>query len=313
MSYSQQLKNELCQIEAHCPGCQRAMLYGFLLFSRGVSRDKVTFHTENKKTADLIAHILVAITGAIVTLLYPDFKRNSKRPYYTVSLEDSGDINRVMREFFPLFPADREYISPEYFQQECCEWAFLRGAYLICGSMLNPEREYHLEFNLMNQSLCSDLIAFLEQYDLTLHESRRKKDYIAYLKESTSIEDLLVHLGAMKSSFSLMNLKIEKELRNNVNRVINCETANIGKTVNAALFQLEAINLLEQRIGLHSLPPALQEAANLRKAYPEYSLRELSEISNGAISRSGLNHRLKKLCELAENLISESSKEVKKD
>lgn len=317
MSYSQEIKKEMCDGKLPCKHCAKALLYGIILFSRGISGqagdNPAILTTENRNAASLFAHTIVDLTGAIVTVKDPDRAQfgndtgnanggNGKRLSYAVILEDEADAHILLRLFFPDGKIDRSKISPAFVRKECCAISFLRGAYLACGTMVNPEKEYHLEFGTSSEPLCDDLLELLDEYDLRFHKSFRGKSFLAYTKESNQIEDFLARLGAVKSSMELMNLKIEKELRNKVNRVTNCETANIDKTVTASLEQIRKIERIREKQGFLELPPPLREAAELRLNNPDASLRELSDLTGGKISRSGFNHRLQKLMELAEKL-----------
>lgn len=305
MSFSQEVKNELCAISVekfHCENCAKAFLYGMLLLGRGVNRDTFMLNTESKPTADLFARQILELTGAIVTILHPDLRERTKRPLFSVLVEDQNDIRRIYSAFFLPDNPDKFWIDEKFFGEDCCRLSFLRGAYLVSGAMTDPMKDYHLEFSVASRDLCSELAYFLEEMGLEFRQSTRGKMSILYVKESEQIEDTLLRLGAMKSSFQLMNLKIEKDLRNQVNRVTNCETANIGKTVNAAMEQIQKISLLKDSSVFETLPPQLKEVAELRLQNPESSLRELSELTEVKISRSGLNHRLKKLCEMADVL-----------
>ena len=302
LSFSGQVKNEICGAKLSCKNCGQALLYGMLLFCRGVSVNEVLFNTESKASANLFTQLLVDETGSIVTVSEPDLRNRTNRPIYSVTIDDQSDREKLLSQFFPYWPKDREYIHPVFFQKECCKKAFLRGAYLSCGTMINPNREYHLEFLIYHESLCREFQAFLQEFELDFHRIKRSKGYSLYIKESEQIEDTLAHLGAVKASMELMNLKIEKELRNQANRVTNCETANIEKAVSAAMQQIQKISKLQKSILFQTLPPPLMEAAELRLAHPEMSLRELCELDGGKLSRSGLNHRLQKLCKLADKL-----------
>lgn len=295
MSYSQDLKNELCRKPPHCKSCPEALFYGMLLFSRSPGWDQALFVSENRCSAALFAQTAAELTGAIVTLRDPE--RISHRPAYMVWLEDDESREALLNRFFP--DGDRDSIRPERLRKECCAMAFLRGAYLACGTMSDPQGEYHLEFGVPSEALGGDLMELLELYDLDFRPSIRGKSPIVYAKESNQIEDFLARIGASKAAMELMNLKIEKGLRNQVNRVTNCETANIDKTINASLEQIRRIRQLQESGELERLSAPLREAALLRLEHPDASLRELSELTGGAVSRSGLNHRLRRVMELA--------------
>lgn len=306
--FSQQVKTELCAAKFGCRDCEEALLYGMLLFTRGIAPDAILFNTENRAAAHLFTRACVDLFQAIVTVTEPDFRQRTSRPIYSVSVADPDAAAGIVRHFFPDGdPAAERGIDTELFQSECCLLSFLRGAYLACGTMISPEKEYHLEFSVFDANLCEELSHLLEECELHFRQTTRSKNssgrtHVLYVKESEQIEDTLARLGAVRASMELMNLKIEKELRNQANRVTNCETANIGKTVNAAMGQIRKIERVRSEIGFDQLPTALRETAELRLSHPELSLRELCELSDPPLSRSGLNHRLQRLCEMADQL-----------
>lgn len=300
-SFSQRVKNELCTAKLPCKGCEQALLYGMLLFSRSMPEHGVSFNTENRASAELFTRAVIDLTGSIVTVTEPDLRNRTTRPIYSVTLEDDRDAAKIASLFF-LTERENRWIHPELFRKGCCEIAFLRGAYLACGTMINPEKEYHLEFDVGEESLCLELQELLERYGLEFRHTLRVRRHVLYIKESEQLEDTLARLGAVRASMELMNLKMEKELRNQVNRVTNCETANIGKTVSASMEQIRKIRRIQEKMGFDALPPPLKDAAILRIENPELSLRELCELGGDQLTRSGLNHRLQKLCEIADKL-----------
>ena len=211
MSYSQDLKNELCRRTLHCGSCPEALLYGMLLFSRAAR--EALFVSENRRAAALFAQTAAELTGAIVTVRDPETA--SRRPAYTVWLEDDSCREELLGRF--LLEGERDSIRPELLRRECCAMSFLRGAYLACGTMSDPQGEYHLEFGVPDTSLGEELLEVLELYELDFRQSSRGRNPIVYTKESNQIEDFLARIGAPKAAMELMNLKIEKELRNKVN------------------------------------------------------------------------------------------------
>lgn len=218
MTYSQQVKNELCHGKFSCENCQKAFVYGMLLTSRGVSNKSFTVNTENKLVADFLAENIIDLTGSIVTVQHPDFREKNKRPIYTVSLENTNDIENILKLYDKKAVLDKTSINWSMIRNICCQNSFLRGTYLSCGAMSNPEKEYHLEFCLSNESVCDDILDLLYNVDLDFRKATRGKNFIAYVKESQQIEDTLTYLGAIRSSMELMNLKIVKEIRNTANR-----------------------------------------------------------------------------------------------
>ncbi len=182
----------------------------------------------------------------------------------------------------------------------CCKRAFLRGAFLVCGTMSDPAKSYHLEFVLHDESKTALLLKVLNAFELDAKVTHRKNNSVVYIKESEKIVDMLNIIGAHKILLELENLRIIKEMRGNVNRQVNCETANITKTVNACARQLDAIRRLEHTAGLSSLPPHLEEIARIRLNQPDISLSELGRLCTPPLGKSGVNHRLNKIIEIAD-------------
>jgi len=177
---------------------------------------------------------------------------------------------------------------------------FLRGVFISCGTITDPNKEYHLELIPPSAGKCTELLEFISEHGITMRKSLRKKQTFIYCKDSEQIADFLTLIGAMRYSMEIMNVKIIKELRNNVNRAVNCEAANIGKTAHAAMKQLEDIERIHRVKGLNSLPEELREVAQARRAHADFSLKELADKLN--ISKSGINHRLKRISAIAAEL-----------
>ena len=190
--------------------------------------------------------------------------------------------------------------------RDCCRRAYLRGAFLASGSISNPEKSYHFEIVCQNRRQAENLKDLYKKYNLDAKIVQRKKYYIVYIKEGAQIVDALNVMGAHVALMNLENVRILKEMRGSVNRIVNCETANIGKVVGAACRQIDDIRYIECKVGLSDLPPALQEMARLRLEYPDSSLAELGDLCEPPIGKSGVNHRLRKLSELAKKLGRES-------
>ena len=188
---------------------------------------------------------------------------------------------------------------------EGCLPFFLRGVFLICGNVSSPEKDYHLEFVVPHKNLASDLVRIIteiEELDAQPKTVMRKGSYIVYIKGSESIEDTLTFIGAPQCTLELMNMKIYKDIRNKANRIANCDAANIDKVVKAAMKQIEDIKLIDRAVGLDNLSDELREVAQLRLDNIDMSLQEIGETLSEPISRSGVNHRFKKLAKMAEEL-----------
>ncbi len=199
----------------------------------------------------------------------------------------------------------RTDISPITVQKICCRRAYLRGAFLGSGSVSDPEKGYHLELVSPNEEYAVSLRNLINKFGMDAKIVMRKNNYVAYLKEGAQIVDLLNIMGAHVALMELENIRIIKEMRNNVNRLVNCETANINKTVSAAVRQVQDINYIEGVMGLAALPQNLEEVARCRLEYPSASLKELGEKLSPPVGKSGVNHRLRKLSEVANQLREE--------
>ena len=193
-------------------------------------------------------------------------------------------------------------VDPLLIKSACCRRAFLRGAFLCCGSMSDPSKGYHLEFVCVAEMQAEQLQEVIGTFDIEAKIIQRKKYYVVYLKEGAGIVDLLNVMEAHRSLMELENLRILKEMRNSINRRVNCETANIGKTVQAATRQVEDTLFIKEHYGFSKLPDNLREMAEVRLEYPDAALKELGEYLSPPVGKSGVNHRLRKLSELADKL-----------
>lgn len=303
MTFAHKVKTELCTAKNNDSSekdrfLEKAELYGLLLFGRRFSREKIVFQTEHKDVADKVSDIFFN--------LY-----NIKPEHNTITRADGriicclGVYDRALsRRIFSDFGHDDTHdvalrINRANIENQECAFAFVRGAFLACGSIVDPGKDYHLEFVSSHIRLGQDLADFMQEIGLGPKTIVRKGNFVIYFKDSEQIEDVLTLMGAVKSSLELMNIKVYKDLRNKVNRVTNCETANISKTVNASWKQIDAIKKLTAQKGYDSLPTELREIAKIRIENPDASLRELAKIAG--ISRSGVNHRLRRIIDMAED------------
>ncbi len=297
MSFSSDIKTELAAIVGS-PCCETAQAYGMAEYGRAFSAAGVSLQTENKAVAERYRDLISAVCGVVPQLEEPPA---GKTGLYTVSVKDA-DRARVLEAFGHGGREVALRLNRANLECDECAAAFLRGVFLVCGTVTNPQVDYHLEFNVPYLNLSRDLTALLGEQGLMAKTVRRKGNYIVYFKESEQIEDCLTGIGAMNASLELMNVKLVKSIRNNVNRAANCETANLDKTLAAALPQVEAVRRIQAHMGFDALPEELRELCRLRAENPEYSLRELGEALEPPISRSGVNHRLRRIMDIAESL-----------
>jgi cell division protein WhiA len=300
LTFAQKVKSELCAAEckngsvdgSRC--CEKAELYGLLLYCRRFSQTGVTVQTEHLDVAQKAAELLEKLYH--IEPVQKNVVRGDGRSAVCVSIEREADLNRLFTAFGHDGKNVTLRINRANIENECCGAAFLRGVFLACGSIVDPGKDYHLEFVSPHIRLGRDLADFIGELGPEPKTIVRKGNFVVYFKDSEKIEDVLTFMGAVQRSLELMNIKVYKDLRNKVNRVTNCETANIGKTVNAAGQQLEAINKLIAAKGYEFLPEELREVAKIRLDNPDASLRELAQIAG--ISRSGVNHRLSRIMEM---------------
>lgn len=299
MSFSSDIKKELCDVRELSPQQAEAMLYGIMYASR-MDEGRPLIQTENidlmNAAAELIRAVfpnvrtgivrLVKISGSLYTLKI--------RSGWEDIAERFGDFSSISRE--AVSGGDEE------------SGAFLRGVFVSCGSVTDPNKEYHLELVLPENDRTPALLDFIAEHGMSLKETARggarSKKTVLYAKESELIEDCLTYIGAANHSMEIMQVKIVKDFRNRVNRSVNCENANLDKTVAASNKSTADIEYIFSTMGADWLSPDLRETARLRVENPEMSLSELCGIFPEKISRSGLNHRLKKLSKLAEELRS---------
>ena len=236
------------------------------------------------------------------TELQPDVRtisRGGDQSMVSYTITDAAQISRIC-EVYHIRPEKREIRLSNLVNNSLS--AFLAGVFFGCGSMIDPNKEYHLEFNTPSELLCSDLQKLLGSIGISGGQLLRKNMYVLYLKDSEHIEDTLTYMGAQQCTIALMNIKIRKDMRNKANRVRNCDEANINKVVGAAIRQIQDIQWITQCGQLEALSPELQELAELRLENPELSLKELGELLSEPIGRSGVNHRFQKIAAFAEEL-----------
>ena len=297
MSFSSDIKKELCDVRELSPQQAEAMLYGIMYASR-MDEGRPLIQTENidlmNAAAELIRAVFPNVRTGIVRLV-----KNSGS-LYTLKIR-SEDIAERFGDFSSI---SREAVSGG--DEE--SGAFLRGVFVSCGSVTDPNKEYHLELVLPENDRTPALLDFIAEHGMSLKETTRgrarSKKTVLYAKESELIEDCLTYIGAANHSMEIMQVKIVKDFRNRVNRSVNCENANLDKTVAASNKSTADIEYIFSTMGADWLSPDLRETARLRVENPEMSLSELCGMFPEKISRSGLNHRLKKLSKLAEELRS---------
>ncbi len=307
MSFSSSIKSELCKLENKKTWCLRAECYGMWLFSKCFSLRETAYVTENGGVARRMLELAAAAAGAGGELSYGVSRR--KKPAYRVALQDEDSRLRLLSAFGHTGGETSLRINRAVLEDDCCQAAFLRGAFLTCGTAADPQKGYHLEFAVPYQKLANQLYTLLSEvtaFPVNPLLASRKGSYVVYWKESGQIEDLLTFLGAAGASMELMQVRMYKEAKNDINRKANFETANMDKTYSASARQIAAIAVLNDVGELSNLPDGLRELARLRLENPEMTLRQLGEALG--ISRSGVNHRLERLLELGEKYLETGKK-----
>lgn len=301
MSFASDTKKELCGVvPRRC--CRKAECYGLLLFGRSFSEHSVCLITENRTLARRTAQLAAEVTGAIVDTASPAVRRSGSRRAYTVYAAGENQAPLVVNTFGHTGREISLRINLANLENDCCPGAFLRGAFLACGTVADPQREYHLEFVVPYMNLARDLAKILSDLpglELQPGLTNRKGSFVVYVKGGDAVTDLLALIGAGKAAMELMQVRMLKEVRNNVNRKTNFETANLDKTASASAEQRIAIERIAGNMGLSALPQELRELAELRYRNPEMSLRELGQNLSPPLSRSGVHHRLQRIVQIA--------------
>ena len=295
MSFSTQVKAELCRAPLNRKCCAQAEAYGVLLYCSLSTPAEVRITTESPEFADRLPQLFQkAFQARFDRLPNPGA---GKRVFSSTHPDKLSALWSV----FGHDPAEAlvHHINFAVLEEDHCRTAFLRGAFLAGGSVTDPAKRYHLELATSHLSVSRELYALLLEMGFSPKASRRKANAITYFKQSNAIEDVLTAMGAPLAAMALMNAKAEKDLRGSVNRRVNCDAANLDKAVDAAQGQIEAIYKLEARGMLEELPVKLKEAVDLRMAHPELTLSQLAELCDPPVSKSAFNHRLRKLMELA--------------
>ena len=295
MSFSQSVKEELCSVITDRDK-EYACLYGMLLFCRRFSAEEIQFQTENRLAADMFSRLSDKIIGRSGTVAINETKKKNGSSLYSLTVPAEPDREELIFRFRISSSKLIHRIQEDIIDNNNV-FAFLAGAFISCGSVTEPIKEYHLEFAVPFEELCTDLKKLLERLGIMSKYVERKGLYVLYFKGSEDIEDMLTLMGATKSSIELMNVKILKDVRNKANRIANCDAANIERTLKASEKQIEDIEYIMNTEGFESLTPELRNMAELRLENPDVSLKELGEMLDKPVGRSGANHRLKKLME----------------
>ena len=315
MSFSATVKKELSAIIDMPDCCEHAFAYGLFLFGRAFNSRAVSIMTEHECVAKSYSAMIQKICGVDAPI------HVSAAEKYSINIEDKDKIQKILSVFSlngneSIVRINRGNLLNENENEvseilNCCNSAFLRGAFLSCGTISDPNKSYHLEFVVPFRTLSMDLLKLLTEYNINAKHMLRRGVNVIYIKESESIEDLLNIIGAKMSAFEIMNIKIYKDIRNVSNRQTNFNFANISRTVSAAIEQRDCIIKMKNNGVFEYLPEELKEFAEIRIENPEASLKELGELFDPPLSRSAVNHRLKKILAFSRKTIDDIISENK--
>ena len=298
MSFSSDIKDELCRFQVKENCCIHSECYGMWLFSKCFTKDRNAYTSENSGVTTRMAEFAAITAGVFPEITFAVSRR--KKPAYKLSIPNDHDRETLINSFGHSGKETNLRINRANFECDMCVSAFLRGAFLSCASATDPNKEYHLEFSSQYRKLSVDLMSLISEIDsleLSPSITNRKGKFIVYLKDSGQMEDFLTYIGAPGASMQLMQVKMYKEAKNDINRKANFETANMDKTYNASARQIASIAFLNDTKGLDFLPKALEDLARFRLNNPEMSLREISE--QFGLTKSGVNHRMNKILQTA--------------
>ena len=312
MSFSSKVKEELskdCNNPRHCCIAETAAIIsmcGKVIFDEK-DRVRIEIHTENVTVARKYFTLLKKTYNINTDISIRNSSSLNKSRSYILSVNDDETARKILMTCrlmkpFGVIEEDFSISDSLIIQRECCKRAFIRGAFLASGSVSDPVKTYHFEIVCLSEAKAKQLQMIMETFNINARVIKRRKYFVVYVKDSSQVVDLLNIMGAYNALMDMENVRIVKDMRNNVNRKVNCETANINKTVSAAVKQIEDIRFIQMSSAFDELPESLQEMAELRVRYPEATLAELGQLLDTPVGKSGVNHRLKKISLFADEL-----------
>ncbi len=309
MSFSSKIKEELSRHIGSARHCRIAEITAIINISGKIEFDEQTnkygikVHTENPTVARKYFTLLKKTFNIKVEVVMRRSQHLKKKRVYNVYVLKKEEVKKVLQACHLLIDNKvNKVIEPLIVGTTCCKRSYIRGAFLAAGSMSEPEKTYHLEIVDVHDKHSKQLMELINHFEMDAKTILRKKYNVIYLKEGKQIVEFLNVVEAHIALMELENLRILKEMRNNVNRIVNCETANINKTVSAAVRQVRDIRFIDETVGLTKLAEPLEEMARLRLENSEASLKELGQMLSSPVGKSGVNHRLRKISGFAEVL-----------
>ena len=298
-SFAFKAKNEMCRVQLSRQCCARAEAYGVLLYCNTFTPSEVRIITENPEFAARLPKLF----HKAFSLRFDRMPEGDGRGKLIFRITDREKLARVINTLgYDPQQIMALHVNFGLLEEDCCRTAFLRGAFLAGGSVTDPEKRYHMELATSHQQASREVSTLLEEMGFLPRSVQRGADALIYFKQSEHIEDLLTKIGAPAAAMDIMTAKVDKEIRNGANRAMNCDMANVNKTVDAALEQIAGIRRLESSGRLAQMPEKLRQAAQLRLDYPEDSLAQLAERCEPPVTKSCINHRLRKLMEEADEV-----------
>ena len=300
MSFSSEAKAELCQQRPDKKCCALAESYGVLLYCNTFSAQEIRIITASPEFAARLPRLFHRAFNVKFDRLPTEEAPGSKLIF---QITDPEKLRRIM-DTLGYDPRQSLVLHVNFamLEEDCCRMSFLRGAFLAGGSVTDPEKRYHLELSTSHVQASREVSALLQEMGFLPRSVMRGGSAVIYFKQSEHIEDLLTTLGAPVAATEIMTAKVDKEIRNGANRAMNCDMANVNKTLDAVAAQQEAIEKLEKAGQLDKLPEKIQETARLRMQNPELPLAQLAALFEPPISKSYLNHRIRKIMEEARKL-----------
>ena len=300
ISFAGKVKNELCRVGISRQCCARAEGYGVLLYGNTFTPGEIRIITENGDFAARLPKLFQKAFGVIFDRVPEETSGKAKLIFGITAPEKLEKIINTLgydaRQLTAL------HVNFGILEEDCCRTAFLRGAFLAGGSVTDPEKRYHLELATSHVPASREVQALMEEMGFLPRSIRRGADALLYFKQSEHIEDFLTKIGAPAAAMDIMTAKVDKEIRNGANRAMNCDMANVNKTLDAAQEQVGAIEKLRRSARWDTLPEKLRQTAALRLEYPELSLVQLAEKCDPPVTKSCMNHRMRKLMEEAKEL-----------
>lgn len=298
-SFAFKAKNEMCRVQLSRQCCARAEAYGVLLYCNTFTPSEVRIITENPEFAARLPKLF----HKAFSLRFDQTPEGDGRGKLIFRITDREKLARVINTLgYDPQQIMALHVNFGLLEEDCCRTAFLRGAFLAGGSVTDPEKRYHMELATSHQQASREVSTLLEEMGFLPRSVQRGADALIYFKQSEHIEDLLTKIGAPAAAMDIMTAKVDKEIRNGANRAMNCDMANVNKTVDAALEQIAGIRRLESSGRLAQMPEKLRQAARLRLENPEMSLQQLAERCDPPVSKSCMNHRMRKLMEEANDV-----------